>query len=70
MARSLASIDAEIAALESQVVQMASNMSSDGVSVTYDMNGIRKRLDQLYMQRGRADGSDPVTSRGVVRGLR
>jgi hypothetical protein len=70
MARSTASIQTEITALEAAVVKATSSVSADGVSVTYDLEGIRKRLDVLYQQLDRASGDSPMIVRGVVKGLR
>lgn len=49
---------------------MTSSVSADGVSASYDLDGIRKRLDVLYQQLDRASGDSPMIVRGVVKGLR
>lgn len=73
MARTLAAIDAEIAAIEgilSTSAGISSSVSADGVSRTIDRPGLEARLDRLYQQRARADGSSPMIIRGVTKGLR
>jgi hypothetical protein len=72
VARSIASIDAEIAAIEallSSSAGLSTSIGADGVSRTIDRSGLESRLDKLYMQRDRADGSSPMIIRGVVKGL-
>lgn len=73
MARSSASIQVEIDALESQIASAAkaSSYSIAGRSKSnqsYDV--LTKRLDKLYQQLGRANGTSPMIVRGVVTGLR
>lgn len=73
MARSAASIQAEITAIEtllSSSASLSTSLAADGVSRTIDRSGLEARLDKLYQQLGRADGSSPMILRGVVRGLR
>ena len=73
MARSAASIQAEITAIEgllSTSASLSSSVSADGVSRTIDRTGLAARLDRLYQQLGRADGSNPMFARGRIRGLR
>jgi hypothetical protein len=73
MARSAASIQAEITAIEgllSTSASLSSSVSADGVSRTIDRTGLAARLDRLYQQLGRADGSNPIFARGRIRGLR
>jgi hypothetical protein len=73
MARSVTSIQAEITAIEGLLSTSASlnaNVAADGVSRTIDRTGLESRLDRLYQQLGRADGSNPMFARGRIRGLR
>jgi len=70
MARSTTYIQLEIDALEAAVVKMTSSVAADGVSASYDLDGIRRRLDVLYQQLDRASGNAPMIVRGVVKGLR
>jgi hypothetical protein len=73
MGRSTASIQAEIDAIESLLGStsgLASTVSADGVTRTVDRPKLCERLDKLYMQLGRANGSDPMFVRGHIRGLR
>ena len=73
MARSASSIQAEITAIETMLSSTAGlniSVSSDGVSRTIDRSGLESRLDRLYQQLGRADGSDPMFVRGRIKGLR
>lgn len=74
MARSAASIQAEITTIEAYLAgadSLVSAVASRGTSVT---NASRKdltdRVDQLYMQLGRVDGTSPMFARGNVTGLR
>lgn len=71
MGRSAASIQTEIDALEASVSTLLQSMGSDGTSLQKaDYAAQTKRLDQLYGQLGRANGTEPMLVRGVVRGLR
>lgn len=73
MGRSAASIQAEITTLETHLQSSSSLINStgaDGVSLSYSQrSAIEARIDKLYMQLGRANGSSPMIVRGVVRGL-
>ncbi len=46
------------------------SVSADGVSRTIDRKDLASRLDKLYTQLGRANGTDPMFVRGHIRGLR
>jgi hypothetical protein len=73
MARSAASIQAEITTIEtmlSSAASMNTSVAADGVSRTIDRTGLESRLDRLYQQLGRANGSDPMFVRGRIKGLR
>lgn len=73
MARSAASIQSEITAIERLLTtagSMNTAVGADGVSRTIDRTGLERRLDQLYQQLDRASGSSPMIVRGVVKGLR
>lgn len=73
MGRPASSIQAEIAILEGELAAIArsSSYSINGRSKTnQNYQQITKRLDQLYTQLGRANGSTPMITRGVLRGLR
>lgn len=75
MPRSLASYDAQIAALESQLAVATSagnvqSMADGGTSVTYQsIKQIMDTLNMLYMLRDRASGARPMLARGRVTGL-
>lgn len=72
MARSLASINAEIAVIESKLTSaegLLTSVGSDGVSRSLNREALSKRLDELYGQAERAGGTGPMFVRGVVRGL-
>ena len=73
MPRSATSIQAEISILEARLASddgLVNNASSDGVSLTYEARmNLEKRLDQLYIQLGRASGQSPMFARGRLRGL-
>lgn len=73
MARSAASIQVEITALEAAIataakVQSYSIAGRSKTSQSYE--ALTKRLDQLYQQLARADGTSPMLVRGIVTGLR
>jgi hypothetical protein len=73
MARSAASIQAEITAIEnmlSSAESLYTTVSATGGSRTIDRTALQTRLDQLYQQLGRATGAAPMIVRGVVKGLR
>jgi hypothetical protein len=73
MARSAASIQVEIDALEAQLANAiaASSYSVAGRSkANQSYDTLTKRLDQLYMQLSRANGTAPMVVRGVPSGLR
>lgn len=73
MARSTASIQAEITAIESLLGSTDANysmVSATGGSRTIDRAALSARLDQLYAQLDRTNGSSPMIVRGVVKGLR
>lgn len=73
MPRSAASIQAEIDRLEtdvagaSAVLQSAGSDSSSASKIPYADK--IKRLDWLYVQLGRVNGTAPMIVRGVVRGM-
>jgi hypothetical protein len=72
MPRSAASIQAEIAVLETQLPKLAAaaKYSVDGQSKdNQDYKACTERLDQLYQQLDRATGSAPLFTRGRVTGL-
>lgn len=73
MARSAASIQAEITAIETMLASangLYTAVSSDGVSRTINRGELTRRLDTLYQQLDRANGASPMIVRGVVNGLR
>ncbi len=71
MGRSSTLVQAEISALEAEITNYLQSVGSDGTSVQRaDYAAKTKRLDQLYVQLGRANGASPMMVRGVVRGLR
>lgn len=71
--RSAASIQAEINVLEAYLASTdstASSVSSRGTSiVNVSRADASARLDALYLQLGRIDGTAPMIVRGVVKGL-
>ena len=75
MPRSLASIDAQIAALEAQLAVSASagsvqSMADGGTSVAYQSTDqIMRMLNALYALRDRLSGERPMFARGRVVGL-
>lgn len=73
MGRSASSIQAEIDRLEtflSGAGTTIQSVSSDGTATTQiDRDKAAKRLDTLYLQLGRANGTAPMLVRGVVTGL-
>lgn len=73
MARSAASIQAEITAIENMLSSAESvytSVGADGVSRSINRGELQKRLDQLYQQLDRANGSSPMIVRGFLKGLR
>jgi hypothetical protein len=73
MARSASSIQAEIDAIEALLQStdsLVSSVTADGASRSIDRNGLQTRLDRLYQQLGRANGSNPMFARGRINGLR
>jgi hypothetical protein len=73
MARSAASIQAEITVIEGLLSSEQGNYSSvgaDGVSRSIDRAELASRLDRLYQQLGRANGTSPMFARTYVKGLR
>lgn len=49
---------------------LINSTGSDGVSLSYSQRAaLETRIDRLYMQLGRANGSSPMIVRGVLRGL-
>ena len=73
MARSAASIQAEITILEAHLASSASllsNTGADGTSAGFaERAAMTKRLDELYTQLDRANGTAPMIVRGRVLGL-
>ncbi len=72
MARSAASIQAEIDSIETLLATSASlnsSVAADGVSRTIDRTALQSRLDFLYAQLERAAAGGSMFVRGVVRGL-
>jgi hypothetical protein len=74
MARSAGSIQAEIDRLETFLSGSGTTIASaasDGTSVqNIDREKAAQRLDSLYLQLGRANGTAPMLCRGRLRGLR
>ncbi len=74
MARTAALIQAEIDRLEtflSSAATTVANVASDGTTIGYiNREKASLRLDALYQQLGRADGTSPMLMRGRLRGLR
>lgn len=72
MARSVASIQAEITAIETMLASsqgLLTTVGADGVSRSIDREALSRRLDQLYTQMDRASGTAPMFVRGVTKGL-
>lgn len=73
MPRSASSIQAEIDRLETFLSgsdTTVQNVSADGTSVArINRKDAEARLDKLYQQLGRANGTAPMLARGVVTGL-
>ena len=74
MGRSAGSIQAEIDRLETFLSSAATtiqSVSADGTTTTQvDRSDAADRLDRLYIQLGRVNGTSPMFPRGVVTGLR
>lgn len=73
MARSASSIQAEISSIETLLQSsqgVYASIGADGVSRTVNRSALEQRLDRLYQQLGRADGSSPMIVRGYLKGLR
>ena len=73
MPRSTAHIDAEIAVIETRLAaadHYVRSGGSDGTSITHEARSdLEKRLDRLYIQKDRLDGTAPMVSRGRLAGL-
>lgn len=73
MGRSASSIQAEIDRLETFLSGAGTTIqstSSDGTAVTHiNRKQAEDRLDRLYIQLGRVNGTSPMFPRGVVTGL-
>lgn len=73
MGRSAGSIQAEIDRLETFLSGAGTTIqstSADGTTVTHiSRKDAEARLDSLYQQLGRVDGSSPMFTRGRVGGL-
>jgi hypothetical protein len=73
MGRSTSSIQAEITAIETMLgsaESMYTSVGADGVSRSINSADLTARLDALYQQLDRANGTAPMILRGVVKGLR
>lgn len=74
MARTAASIQAEIDTLEALLGSssgVVASTASDGTSMSHaSYESMTKRLDRLYQQLGRVNGTSPMFVRGQVTGLR
>jgi hypothetical protein len=73
MARSTASILAEITAIEAMMASaegLYTTVGADGVSRSINRADLSARLDRLYQQYDRASGNAPMIVRGHVKGLR
>lgn len=70
--RTAALIQAEIDILETFLASadsLLSSVSADGTSRTVNRMEAAKRLDQLYIQLERRNGSEPMFVRGVTKGM-
>jgi hypothetical protein len=73
VARPASSIQAEIDTLETFLQStdaLYQSIDANGIRRTIDRTGVSTRLDQLYVQLGRVNGSAPMIVRGVLDGLR
>ena len=73
MSRSLASIDAEIAAIEAKLpalIQSKSYTINGRGLVNQEYAALTARLDELHIQRDRLSGAAPTFIRTQVTGLR
>ncbi len=73
MARSATAIQTEIDALEAALpnaITAASYSVAGRSKSNQTLEALTKRLDQLYQQLGRINGTSPMLVRGVVKGLR
>ncbi len=72
MARTAASIQVEITALEAQLanaISAASYSVAGRSKANQSYDALTRRLDQLYQQLSRANGTAPMVVRGVLKGL-
>jgi len=71
--RNAAQIQAEITIIEAHLASAASltrSAGSDGTAITNESRTeLSKRLDMLYAQLGRTNGTNPMFARGRIRGL-
>jgi pyrroloquinoline quinone (PQQ) biosynthesis protein C len=73
MARSATAIQTEITAIEAQLpnaIAAASYSIAGRSKSNQTLDALTKRLDVLYQQLGRANGTSPMLVRGVPTGLR
>jgi hypothetical protein len=73
MARSATAIQVEITAIEAQLpnaIAAASYSIAGRSKSNQTLDALTKRLDVLYQQLGRANGTSPMLVRGVPTGLR
>jgi pyrroloquinoline quinone (PQQ) biosynthesis protein C len=73
MARSATAIQTEIDAIEAQLpnaIASASYSIAGRSKSNQTLDALTKRLDVLYQQLGRANGTAPMLVRGVPKGLR
>ncbi len=73
MARSAATIQVEIDAIEAQLpnaIAAASYSIAGRSKSNQTLDTLTKRLDLLYQQLSRANGTSPMVVRGVPSGLR
>lgn len=72
MGRSAASIQTEITAIEAQLAVAVVGVSASADAVAYTQQQYDKltdRLDRLYQQLERANGTAPMLVRGYMNGL-
>ncbi len=72
MARSATSIQTEIDAIEAQLpnaIKAASYSIAGRSKSNQTLESLTKRLDLLYQQLGRVNGTAPMLVRGVIDGL-